>query len=345
MKKIAVTDDLFEINGLPCFRHNRNKFWRLPLEAEECIGKDLWECSKNTSGARIRFSSDTGILGLRLDYGRVRPMDNSNNMCRIGEMGMDVYVDGKYWNYMLPGNEGETEEFFFENVSKELRQFTIYLPLYHPVDIKMIIVDDDAVILPPAPFSISKPVVFYGTSITQGGCASRAGLAYQAILARDLNIDFINLGFSGMGKGEARMAEILSDLDASCYVLDYAQNNKSLIELEKVYEPFLMTLRRKKPKTPIILTTPILNAEEMWNVEFQRFNEARRDIIRSVYNRATGRGDSSIHLLEGAIFLPMTSGEGLVDRVHPNDIGFYFMSMSMKKILTDVLSKSDQSEI
>src|SRR5208283_5052762 len=121
------------------------------------------------------------------------------------------------------------------------------------------------------PWALPRPVVFYGTSITQGGCASRSGMSYQAILGRMLNIDFVNLGFSGNGMGEPEMAQAVGDIDAACYVLDFGQNNQKVEALEKVYAPFLATLRAKHPDTPILAITPIYSAREATgDVEFQK---------------------------------------------------------------------------
>ena len=116
--------------------------------------------------------------------------------------------------------------------------------------------DDNARIEPPAPFAAAKPVLFYGSSITQGGCASRGGLSYQAMLGRALNLDFVNLGFSGNGRGEPEVARAVAEVDASCFVIEFAQNCPTVEELRERYTPFLEVVRAAHPRTPIVCLTP-----------------------------------------------------------------------------------------
>src|ERR1700726_3679402 len=126
-----------------------------------------------------------------------------------------------------------------------------------PVKVLEIGLDAEASIERPKPFALKMPIVFYGTSITQGGCASRSGMSYQAILGRRLNVDFVNLGFSGNGLGEPELAQTVAEVDASCFVLDFAQNNPTVESLAQVYGPFLQTIRSKHPETPILVITAI----------------------------------------------------------------------------------------
>ncbi len=191
--------------------------------------------------------------------------------------------------------------------------------------------------MPPAPYNMPLPVVFYGTSITHGGCASRPGLIYEAILARDLNIDFINLGFSGCGKGERRVAAEMAGIEAACYVLDYGQNNRTVEVLEQVYLPFIEELRKTRPFTPILMSTPIFSSREWWSAEQTAYSNAKREVVRNAYRQRLSAGDGNIHLIEGFDLLSPEDGEGFVDGVHPNDLGFVAMSKAYKKELMRIL--------
>jgi hypothetical protein len=335
MKKIQINEVPVELNGLPCFQHNGGKLWRLPFEMEEQISLDVWELSKQPSGGRLRFCTDTTQLGLTLDYGRIEQM---KNMCRIGHMGVDAYVDGRFWNCICPEQEGKMEGMFFKNAEKQLKQITIYLPLYHDIEIKNIILDDDAKIMSPSPFRLREPVVFYGTSITQGGCASRAGLSYQAILCRELNLDFINLGFSGSGKGEAVMAGEIAKIDAACYILDYGQNNETISEFERVYYPFICEIRKIKPDVPILMTTPIFYTWENWDSEFSELQKRKREIVRDAYQKCINSGDRNVYLAEWNRLMSLTDGEGQVDGCHPNDIGFQRMAEGIRSTIKKILN-------
>jgi hypothetical protein len=206
-----------------------------------------------------------------------------------------------------------------------------YLPLYKPVTVLGIGLDSDAKIAKARRFATAKPVVFYGTSITQGGRASRSGMSYQAILGRKLNLDFVNLGFSGNGKGEPVVAGMVAETDASAFVLDFSQNNPTIESLREVYEPFLLTLRAKHPKTPIIAITAIASSRETG-----RLNQMRQH-IREVVTRNIAKGDRLLTLVEGTSLLGVDRLDGLVDGSHPNDLGFQWMADGLAPHLANAL--------
>ena len=151
-------------------------------------------------------------------------------------------------------------------------------------------------------------------------------MSYQAILGRLLNIDFVNLGFSGNGMGEPEMAAAVADIPASCYVLDFAQNNRTLESVAKVYGPFLDTVRAKHPDTPIVAITPIYAAREAYADPSTSEIEKMRGHIRQVVSRRIAAGDMHLQLIEGTDLLGPSQGDGLVDGTHPNDLGFQWMA-------------------
>jgi lysophospholipase L1-like esterase len=177
-------------------------------------------------------------------------------------------------------------------------------------------------------------VVFYGTSITQGGCASRSGMSYQAILGRQLNLNHINLGFSGNGKGEAAVARAVAEIDAAAFVLDFAQNNTDVDSLAQVYDPFIGILRERHADTPIVAITPIYAASEATG---SKRNEQMRALIRKVVSRRIAAGDTHLQLVEGTDLLGPSRGDGLVDGTHPNDLGFQWMAEGLAERLRKVL--------
>ena len=217
------------------------------------------------------------------------------------------------------------------------REIVLYLSLYKPVKVLGIGIEKEAKLKPPRAFALPKPLVFYGTSITQGGCASRSGMSYQAILGRLLNIDFVNLGFSGNGMGEPEVARTVAQIDASCFVLDFAQNNRTIESVREVYAPFIQTLREKHPETPILAITPIYSAREAstdpWKSEVQKM----RDHIRQVVSKRIAEGDRNLQLVEGTDLLGPSQGDGLVDGSHPNDLGFQWMADGLAARLRKLL--------
>jgi len=331
---IEFPDPAFEVNGLPWYEENKPDLFRLPKRVEPLVREAVWKLGKSPSGARIRFKSDCTTLGICIKYPRLSGM---SNMHVFGQSGVDLYVDGRYTATAIHHKEVEVEQILFKTTIPKLREFVFYLPLYNGVEIQNIGVNPDAVIQSPRPFSIPKPVVFYGTSITQGGCASRSGMSYQAILGRILNIDFVNLGFSGNGKGEKEVAETIAEIDASCFVMDFMANNRSAEGLAKVYEPFLRIIRAQHPETPIIAITRIY-AIRGNSLSFNENSEAKRDVVRAAVAKLQEEGDKNLILVEGYDLLGPDLADGLVDGSHPNDLGFQAMADRLAPTLAQVLN-------
>src|SRR5206468_8069993 len=138
---------------------------------------------------------------------------------------------------------------------RKMRDITLYLPLYKAATVQSVSLDADARLEPATPYAIQRPIVYYGSSITQGGCASNPGGSCQAILERKLNADFVNLGFSGNGLGEPALAEAICELDPSCVVLDF-WGNPSAEQYAAALPVFVDILRHKWPRLPILVTSP-----------------------------------------------------------------------------------------
>jgi lysophospholipase L1-like esterase len=328
----------FEINGLPWFKENGGEFWRLPVKYKEKIRKEVWDLSRDPSGGRIRFRTDARTLAVKLEYPDPPGM---RNMHAFGQSGVDLYVDGVYWGTATADKEaapGKIYQHTYFNLPPERprgeQEMTLYLSLYKPVKVLAIGVDEGAKIAPARPFAVPRPVVFYGTSITQGGCASRPGMSYQAILGRMLNLDHVNLGFSGNGKGEPEMAKTVAEIDAACFVLDFSQNNRDADDLATVYKPFLETLRAAHPKTPVLAITPIYGGAERSGTPRL---ELMRAHIRKVVAERMGAGDTLLQLVEGTDLLGPERADGLVDGSHPNDLGFQWMAEGLAPRLRKVL--------
>ena len=329
---ISPNDPRFEIRGLPWLTENKGELIRLPYRLKAELPPAVWNLGESPSGARIRFRSNSARLAIKLAYPSA---PNMTNMHAFGQTGVDLYINGSYHSTAIAPKDATydkpVEHVFFENLDRQDRELTLYLPLYKPVKVLGISVDSDAKITRSPAFANDRPVVFYGTSITQGGCASRPGMSYQAILSRKLNLDFVNLGFSGNGKGEPAVAKMVAEIDASAFVLDFSQNNPNVESLREVYEPFLTTIRTKHPTTPIIAITAITASRES-----ERLAQMRQH-IRDVVNRKISAGDRHLTLVEGPSLLGSNRLDGLVDGVHPNDLGFQWMADGLAPILAKVL--------
>lgn len=193
---IQLPNPHIEIDGLPWYKENHGELYRLPVSLKSTYPKLVQELADDPSGGRIRFRTDSTALAIRLEYPYPpgRP-----NMQAYGESGVDLYVNNTYWGTAIAGKNAGPGKIYnhvyfnFGGAPRVERNITLYLPLYMGVKVLGLGVDSKAVIKPPWPFAVSKPVVYYGTSITQGGVASRPGMSYEAIVGRRLNIDFVNL--------------------------------------------------------------------------------------------------------------------------------------------------------
>lgn len=259
------------------------------------------------------------------------------NMSDFGQTGVDLYLDGVYYSSAIAPKDAAPgkviEKVFFKDLPAVEREVTLYLPVYKPVQVKGVAVEELAVMKAPARFAVAKPVVYYGTSITQGGCASRPGMSYQSILGRALNLDQVNLGFSGAGRGEAVVAQMVAELDASLFVMDFSQNHATLEALAEVYEPFLNTLREKHPQTPILAITAIAAAGNPPRLA------AMREHIRKVVSARIAAGDKNLTLVDGLTLLGPGEVDGTVDGVHPNDLGFQRMAERLAPTVASILKR------
>ena len=214
---------------------------------------------------------------------------------------------------------------------RKMFDWIINFPLYCGVTQVLIGIKQGSILLPPKPHKVEKPVLFYGSSITMGGCATRPGMTYQNILARKLDADYISLGFSGNALGEREIAQYAASLDMSLFVLDYDHNAPNAEHLEKTHEPFFLAVREKHPDIPIIiLPRPPAKVTE---------DDLRVKVIRKTYENAIARGDKNVYYIPSKELMSICGADGTVDNCHPTDFGFYSMaerlSLEIDKIIAD----------
>ena len=214
-----------------------------------------------------------------------------------------------------------------------MREITINMPLYSNVNELYIGLSENAAVLPPKPYAVSKPVVYYGSSVTQGGCASRPGMSYQAIITRELDCDHINLGFAGGAKGEEAIARYIADMDMSLFVFDYDYNSPSLEHLRTTHGRMFNIIRGKNPDLPIlILSRP--------SYKLSAGGEERFKIIKQTYDDAVRGGDKNVYLLKGSKLMETAKLDGTVDGCHPTDFGFASMATALIPVIRNILRKS-----
>lgn len=313
---------------------------RLPKDLE--ITDELRGLSVCTAGGRIRFKTDSDYIVIRAEIPCVNHMAH---MTITGSYGFDIYEKEKEGYKFLgafqppagtdASKKTETSggyESYLNFGSKKIRDLTINMPLYNPVSKVWIGVRKGSKLQKGSEYTYKKPIVYYGSSITQGGCASRPGNSYQAMLTRMYDADHINMGFSGNAKGEKNVAEYLAELEMSIFVLDYDHNAPTPEHLEATHERMFKIIREKNPKIPIIMATRpklVLNDEEK-----QRFK-----IIKKTYTNAKKNGDENVYFVDGTkMFKNRGDDSCTVDNSHPTDLGFWAMTQEFNKIFKKLLT-------
>ena len=302
---------------------------RLPARAAGKVPPMVWDLSKHTSGICVRFMTDSPRIAATWDGGGAM-----NHMAATGNSGLDLYRrQGGRWTFCGVGRPQTTTTTatLAGYLPQEPTEYLLYLPLYHSLTELRIGVEPGAS-LEPAPPRESRPIVFYGTSITQGGCASRAGMSHPAILGRHLDREIINLGFSGSGKMEPIMAELVGELDPALFVLECLPNMTPDMVRERV-APFVHHLRHAHPATPILLVeNPIHPLHNTGN-----------EILHTVFEQLCAEGLERIYYLAGEHLLEGDE-EGTVDGVHPTDLGFMRMAQAYEPAVLDALAVNAPAE-
>ncbi|MHC4916846.1 MAG: SGNH/GDSL hydrolase family protein, partial [Planctomycetota bacterium] len=211
-------------------------------------------------------------------------------------------------------------------------------PLYNGVRKVLVGLDPDAAVEPPAPRALPGRVVVYGTSITQGGCASRPGICYTNILSRRLNLEFVNLGFSGSGQGEpevARSAALVSE--PSLFVMDYEANCNDPDRLRRTLPDFVDIVREGRPELPVLVFSRIRRPQELLDAEFAEKAVLRREIQSDFVSVRREAGDANVHFFDASGALGDDFDECTVDSSHPTDLGFMRMARAFDPVYRSVL--------
>ena len=264
-----------------------------------------------------------------------------SHITMIGQFGFSVYADGQYQGRISPVYETLLKEnsvdgkMAFEGLVKlppetNMHNVTIHFPLYGGICSLFIGVQDGSTLLSPPDYTHETPILFYGSSITQGGCASRPGNDYAGLLGIWLDSDILNLGFSGNAKGEKEMVDYLCSLNPSVFVLDYDHNAPSVEHLKDTHLPLYKAFRSAHPTTPIVM----LSAPDYRN---QSNATARRAIVSETYDYAVSNGDKNIYFIGGEKLFGADYPFATVDGCHPNDLGFYRMAEACYAVIKDLI--------
>jgi hypothetical protein len=292
---------------------------RLPISYKEKVREPVWDLSKASAGITVRFHSNSTSIHLKWS---ILNNFSMNHMASTGIKGVDLYVryNGS-WRYVNTAKPTDTinEQELIKNMIPKLREYKLFLPLYDGVIKLEVGIDSMATIQKPIR-NTQKPIVFYGTSITQGGCASRPGMAHTNIISRKLDIEIINFGFSGNGRMEKPIVELISEIDASFYVIECLQNMNTEQVKERTF-PLVEIIRKKHPNTPIFLVENMMYKKAFLdrNIEIE-LNEENL-ALKGEYDQILKKGIQNVFYIKDRQVDGMDN-EGTVDGVHLTDLGF-----------------------
>ena len=302
--------------------------------------------NERPAGGRARFSTDSPYMALRCSYSKLSEFPH---MPPTGVTGFDLYCDTEngslYDLTFFPDVHGWTG---YESEAKPvktsgMRFWTINFPLYNRLDEVWIGLKPGSRLGAGKKYSCRKPIVFYGSSITQGGCASRPGNAFTSMVSRWLDMDHVNLGFSGSGLAEVEMMEYIASLDPEIFVYDYDHNAPDLEHLEKTHRRGFEIFRAKHPETPVVfVSAPGWKWIGMNSVTRGEnvMPEApfRRDVVWRTYRSAWNAGDGNVYFVDGnSFFASAERNDCTVDCSHPSDLGMYRIAEKLYDALVSIL--------
>ena len=304
-------------------------FDRLPKRAKGVVRDAVWNLSRHSAGMLARFRTDADQIWI--DYEVTSDRLAMPHMPATGVSGVDLYAtdDQGDWRWLSVAQPTAktTKARLIAGITPQRREFAAYLPLYNGTESMKIGVPASATFEPIAPRK-KKPILFYGTSITHGACASRPGMPHPAILGRRLNRPVINLGFSGNGRMEAEVGQFLCELDPAVYVIDCLPNMQGKEVAERA-EPLVRQLRAARPQTPILLVEDRTYANTPFIKTKQQRHAQSRAALRQAYDRLIADGFKQLGYLEGEKLLGKDRDD-TTDGSHPNDLGFYRQANAMQ---------------
>jgi len=311
-------------------------FDRLPAAAQQTVTPAVWNLSRDSAGMVVRFR--TNATAIHVHYRLMKDRLGMPHMPATGVSGVDLYArddQGRWrWVQVTRPDKQELQVEIIRDLAPGEREYAAYLPLYNGVEFLRIGVPPGSKFEGLAPRA--RPVVFYGTSITHGACASRPGIVHPAILGRRLDVPVVNLGFSGNGRMDAAVGDYLTQVDAAAYVIDCLPNMNAAAVREKCV-PLVRQLRQARPNTPIILVEDRRFTNDWITPAKAKFHSDNHAALREAYDILKKEGVGDLDYIEGD-HLYGDDTEGATDASHASDLGF----MRQADIFEPVLRKALQ---
>lgn len=332
------------------FDNTERTYSRLPANLKDSIaeGRDLWDRQQCSTGIGVRFATDSKRIGVKYELLWDTHMIH---MADTGLKGTDLYIfeGDSVWRhvntnrpYVKKDDEGNktkwVESTYVSNLDGKMHEYMVYMPLYDGIEELYIKVDSGAVINTGSPELIDprRRIVAYGTSILQGGCASRTGMAATNIMSRELNAEIMNLGFSGEGKMDSYVAYALAEIpDVDLYLIDPVPNCTEMM-CDTLTYGFVNTLRTLRPDVPIVMLEGPLYPYYRYDQSMGSYLPAKNAAFHRNYERLKAENPVNLYYVtsEG---LDGVEDDGTVDGIHLTDLGFRHYADKMTPILREIL--------
>lgn len=333
MKTFSYKEPPISVHGVVDF-NKKGRIQRLPDELLAKLPR-LSKSGRRCPGARLCFKTNSERIRVKVVF---NTFDVDWGMSIYASQSVAVYAGERTSSHFLGliCPKSYDEKTFEGTVYKscELEDITMWLPRNEVIADIEISIDEEAEILPATPYQYSRPILYYGSSITENGCAQSVTSGYSAIISRHLDVDFYNFGFSGNARGDLDMAEYIAGVDMSIFVYDYDHNAPSVEHLRNTHEPFFRVIREKNPTLPVIMMT---RPEIIYTAE----HKERREIVYATYKRALDAGDKNVYFIDGETFYGESDRElCTADITHPNDLGFYRMAGVIEPVIKEILESA-----
>ena len=301
----------------------KTRYQRLPAELEGVSRAPVWRLGTQSAGLYIRFRSNSTSIHARWTSTYESWLSNMNP---TGVRGLDLYilVDGQWKPAGVgrPSREKTSTDCLVKNMTPEWREYMLYLSLYDGIDSLEIGVDEGATLEPSRVNSPrqERPIVMYGTSILQGCSASRPGMAHTNMIARALDREVINLGFSGNALLDLEIARLMASVpDPGVFVLDYAPNAHAPM-IKEHGEEFFRILRDAHPDVPVIFIEDVIFPHTLFDSEIRKEVEDKNFEQKALFERLKKQGEKQIYFIPAAK-MTEPDGESTADTIHLTDLG------------------------